>query len=144
MTSAQLAQVVGNQQPGDYLEKSEYYFWETAWVALDQLLHATQDGDIPVGGWSAAYLRQQQSDNDAIANGSPEYAGRDMWLRCAWMPDTRLYPLYLVQEPATDPRDKPRLRLLDGHHRLASAFYYDFPGPIFALIGTPLMAAPQA
>lgn len=144
MPSAQLAQVVGTQQPGEHLEKSDYFSWGTTWLRLDELLHATQDGDIPEGGWAAAYERHLEDDKQAVDNGSPEYAGRDAWLRCAWLPDSRIYPLYLVHEPAVGVLDKPRLRLLDGHRRLAGAFYYNFPGLIFALVGTPLMQAPQA
>ena len=144
MTSDQLAQVVGTQQPGDALEDSKYCHWETAWVPLADLLHATQDASIPEGGWGAAYARQLKSDRLAIAHGSPEYAGRDEWIHRVWLPETRIYPLYLVREFTPYPEQKPRLRLLDGYHRLAGAFFYPFNDRVFALVGSPLMAPPMA
>ena len=144
MTRDQLAQVVGNQQPGEALEKSEYYAWETGWIPLAQLLHASQDGDIPEGGWGAAYERHLESDRQAVADGSPEYAGRDEWIRHVWLPETRIYPLYLVHELEGGASGKPRLRLLDGHRRLAGAFYYPFNDRVFAVVGSPLMAPPTA
>ena len=120
MTRDQLAQVVGNQQPGE------------------------QDGETPEGGWSAAYERHLESDRQAVADGSPEYAGRDEWIRHVWLPETRIYPLYLVHEPDGGASNKPRLRLLDGHRRLAGAFYYPFNDRVFAVVGSPLMAPPTA
>ncbi len=137
LNSTQLAKIVGLQQPGEALESSSCWTWEVAWVNLQNLEHATQDGDIPEGGWSAMYTRQLNDDNRAIAQGSPEYAGRDAWIQTVWLPDTRRYPLFLVKE-WDSPLATPRLRLLDGHHRLAGAFHHDLQSSIFALVGTPI------
>lgn len=144
MTSDQLAQVVGTQQPGESLEDAKDFAWETAWIPLGELLHATQDGEIPEGGWGAAYARHVESDRQAITNGSPEYAGRDEWIHRVWLPETRIYPLYVVRDWTPYPEQKPRLRLLDGHRRLAGAFFYPFNDRVFALLGTPRMLPPVA
>lgn len=140
LSSEDLAVIVGDQQPDDALEKSEYCQWEARWVDLTELLGATQDGDAPDGGWSAAYLHHLVSDLHAVKGGSPEYAGRDAWIRDTWLADTRIYPLYLVYEWDED-HQMPRLRLLDGHRRLAGAFHYKAT-QVFSLVGTPMMLAP--
>ena len=140
-SSEDLAAIVGDQQPAEILEKSEYCQWEARWVDMQELQHATQDGDVPDGGWSAAYLHHLVSDLLAVKEGSPEYSGRDAWIRDAWLADTRIYPLYVVYE--WDEDHQPRLRLLDGHRRLAGAFHYKAPRA-FALVGSPLMLPPTA
>jgi hypothetical protein len=143
LESDDLARIVGDQQPAEELEKSEYCTWTTDWVSVTDLLHATQDGDLPEGSWSAAYLRHLASDMQAVANGSPEYAGRDAWIRDVWLPNSRIYPLYLINEFSSRCNTPPRLRLLDGHRRLAGAFHYG-ARKVFALVGTPRMLAPVA
>lgn len=134
--SEEIARVVGPQQPGEALEDASDFTWEACWVALSDLHHATQDGDLPEDGWSSMYQRQLDSDRQAAANGSPEYAGRDAWIQHVWLRDSRVYPIYLVKEFDGDSSRPPRLRLLDGHHRLAGAFQYR-ADQVFALVGTP-------
>lgn len=143
LSSEELARIVGLQQPSDALEDPSYFAWEARMVPITELMHATQDGDVPEGGWSGAYLRHWEADREAVANGSPEYAGRDAWIREVWLPDTRIYPLYVVKEWDEDPAQSARLRLLDGHRRLAGAFHYRARN-VFALVGTPLMLPPTA
>ena len=138
----ELAKIVGDQQPGDTLEKSEFFHWEARWVDLHELLHATQDGDVPDGGWSQTYLRYLLSDQQAVSAGSPAYAGRAAWIKNEWLADSRIYPLYVVYD-WDDEAEKRRLRLLDGHHRLAGAFHYS-ARQVFALVGSPIMLAPMA
>jgi len=114
LSSDELAQVVGVQEPGGTAEHPQDYDWEFTTLATDELRLATEDGDEPEGGWREAYLRHTAADAEAVSLGSPEYAGREQWLR-TWCEDTRIYPLYLVDEGG--------YRLWDGYHRLAGAFY---------------------
>lgn len=138
LNSAQLASIVGSQQPGSALEHGFNFVWEARWLPLSSLQYASQDGDMPPRGWAQTYQKHLADDAAAIANGSPEYAGRDEWMRQVWLPDTRTYPLFVVKEFDGPQHEAPRLRLLDGHHRLAGAFYYQVP-QVFTLVGTPLI-----
>ena len=134
--SNELGAIVGIQQPSNDLEQSENFTWLASWVPIDDLLHASEDSDIPDGGWSAAYARYLESDQLAVSNNSPKYAGRDAWIRDVWLLDTRIYPLYAVNEWDSDAKAF-RLRLLDGYHRTAGAFYYGAKR-VFVLVGQPV------
>lgn len=136
LDSAQLASVVGTQAPLGPAESAENYDWSLQSVPTRDLLLAAHEGEVPEGGWQAAYLRQLEADRTAVQSGSPEYAGRDEWLRRVWVWDTLTYPLYLVKEPLGH-------RLWDGHHRLAAAFYYGAL-QVYALVGTPKTPQPIA
>ena len=134
--SNELGRIVGIQQPGEEPEESARCEWQAIWVTISDLLHASEDGDIPDKGWSAAYARYLKSDQQAVSHNSPQYAGRDAWIRDVWLPDTRIYPLYAVNEWSSD-TNSFRLRLLDGYHRTAGAFHYGAK-KVFALIGHPV------
>ena len=82
-------------------------------------------------------MHQLKSDELALASGSPEYAERDAWICGVWLSDTRIYPLYIVKE-WDGSTVRMRLRLLDGHHRLAGAFHYRAQR-VFARVGIPYM-----
>lgn len=128
LPSADLSAIVGPQCPSGALENPADFEWTFDFVRLGDLVDAGQDGE-PDGGWQAAYQRQLCEDAQAIAQGSPEYAGRDSWISGVWTKDTRVYPLFVV-------RESDGYRLWDGHHRLAGAFFYGL-GRVAALIGAP-------
>ena len=129
LSSAQLALVVGTQAPDGGLEDAADYNWEFRSVSTEDLKLCGHDGEEPVGGWGAAYLRQLAEDRTAVENGSPQCEGRDAWIKNVWLADTRTYPIYLVMEPEG-------FRIWDGHHRLAGAQFYGAP-EISALVGIP-------
>ena len=116
LSSEDIAAIVGFQMPGDALEDTSDYAWSFEMLPLDLLRFSNEDGEEPEGGWKAAYLRHQESDREAVANGSIEYEGRAEWL-AEWSRDTSIYPLYIVTED-------DGYRLLDGYHRLAGAFWH--------------------
>ena len=134
LDSAQLASVVGVQSPSGVDESAEDYDWVLQSVPTKDLALAAHEGEEPEGGWHACYLRQLEADLTAVRQGSPEYAGRDAWLRRVWLWDTLMFPLYLVKESTG-------YRLWDGHRRLAAAFYYN-ARQVFSLVGTPKAAQP--
>ena len=128
LTSEEIARVVGIQQPGGSLLDAKDFEWTYCAIPLEALRFCMEDGDEPESGWKAAYLRHEMADNEAVANGSPEYAGRQDW--CAqWVQNSAVYPLFLSCED-------DRYWLWDGHHRLASAFWHDVP-TVQAFVGVP-------
>jgi hypothetical protein len=128
LSSEQLARIVGEQQPGDMPEYAHRYEWQFVFLPVEDLRCSNQDYEEPAGGWSAAHQRHLQSDRRAVAEGSPEYAGRDVWLRDVWGANTATYPLYVLKE-------EDGYRLLDGHRRLAGAFSYGVSN-VAVLLGT--------
>lgn len=122
-----LARIVGVQEPGSYTENLDDMTWEFKHIEVEKLRFANQDYEEPEGGWSAAWIRFLKSDEEA-AKTTPEYAGRDMWLKEHWLKCTDTYPLYVVLE-------EDGYRLLDGHHRLAGAFYYNLD-KVAIILGT--------
>lgn len=128
LSSDELARIVGLQVHEGAEGTADDYHWELRLVPLGDLLDSALDGE-PDGGWAAAYLRQLEADRQAVASGSPEYAGRDCWIRDTWLANTACYPLFAVIE-------EDGLLLWDGHHRLAGAFYYE-QAAVWALVGTP-------
>ena len=129
LNTDQLARIVGEQQPAEAIECSKQYDWSLQLLRTEQLREATLDGE-PEGGWTAVYARMLKSDQEAVLGGSPEYAGRDPWIRDHWSKNTEIYPLFIVQETEG-------YRLWDGHRRLAGAFHYALP-EIWCLVGVPL------
>jgi hypothetical protein len=127
LSSDELARVVGIQIHEGAAGTAGDYRWELRLVPLTELQNSALDGE-PDAGWSAAYLRQLEADREAVASGSPEYAGRDIWIRDTWLPNTACYPLFAVVEDAG-------LLLWDGHHRLAGAFHYGQTA-VWTLVGT--------
>ena len=117
LDSESISKIIGKQQAGERLELASDYHWSFQMLSVDDLRYCNQYGEEPDGGWKAAYLRHKESDELAVKNGSPEYAGRQEW-NALWCQDTRLYPLYVVLEDG-------EYRLWDGHHRLASAFWHE-------------------
>lgn len=129
LTSEDIAAIVGFQSPGgDIDEDASHYTWALFEVPLADLRACNEDGEEPEGGWKATYLRHQQSDQEAVASGSPEYAGRQEWL-AGWCHNTSQYPIFLVLEGG-------EYRLWDGYHRLAGAFWNEIPS-VMAFVGTP-------
>ncbi len=126
LSSEAIARIIGKQQPGNRLEDSNQYTWSFKEIPLEELRCSNEDGEEPSGGWKAAYLRHKKSDDLAIAQGSPEYAGREQWNK-KWCENTAIYPLYVVVEEG-------QYRLLDGYHRLASAFWNELP-TVYAFVG---------
>jgi hypothetical protein len=116
LDSTTLGQIVGVQEPGHYPERLDNLLWTFQYILIEKLRYANQDYEEPKGGWSEAYLRFLESDRQAAVC-SPEYLGRDTWIKEHWTQCTDIYPLYVVLE-------EDGYRLLDGHHRLAGAFYY--------------------
>lgn len=115
LSSNDIASIVGTQCPGVNTEHATDYLWSFQTVPLQELRYSNEDGEEPDGGWEAAYIRHKINDDECVKNGSPEYAGRQEWLK-TWCLDTRIYPLYIVAEGNS-------YRILDGYHRLAGAFY---------------------
>lgn len=116
LCSDDIEKIVGCQMPGDNLDDATDYDWKFCFIPLNDLKHANEYGEEPEGGWKAAYLRHKQSDQQAVDSGSPEYAGREQWLK-HWCQDTRIYPIFVVKE-------NDEYRILDGYHRLAGAFWF--------------------
>lgn len=111
LTSEEMARVVGIQCPGDMDESGADYDWEFRMVPTADLVRANQWGEEPDGGWKASYLRHKASDDEA----GGAYLGRQDWLK-EWCRDSRIYPLF-VEDHADG------YRIIDGHHRLAGAFW---------------------
>lgn len=129
LSSEELARIVGFQEPGGSPESAGDYGWRFAVLPVESLRRSNQDFEEPEGGWAAAHQRHLASDRRAIAEGSPEYAGRDAWLRDVWGLDTAIYPLFVVLE-------EDGYRLWDGHRRLAGAFAYGVKN-VAVLLGEP-------
>lgn len=115
LSSDDITNIVGIQSPGAHTDNANDYIWSFQTIPLQDLRYSNEDGDEPDGGWLAAYNRHKLSDEENVKNGSPQYAGRQEWLR-QWCQDTRLYPLFIVLEDN-------QYRILDGYHRLAGAFH---------------------
>lgn len=128
LTSDEIARVVGFQQPGPVLNNAQHYTWSYQQIPLQELRESTYDGEEPDGGWKATYERHRKSDAEAIASGSPEYAGRQAWCE-TWASNSAIYPLYVVDEEG-------HYYLWDGHHRLASAFWHGVER-VWAFVGVP-------
>lgn len=128
LSSDQLARIVGVQEPGDMPEYAHQYEWRFVFLPVEDLRYANQYYEEPDGGWPGAHQRHLHSDRRAVAEGSPEYAGRDVWLRDVWGANTAIYPLYVLKE-------EDGYRLLDGHRRLAGAFSYGVR-EVAVLLGT--------
>lgn len=117
LSSPEICQMVKHHSPNDLTSPAKAFDWAFAMLPLTVLRYSLDTGDEPAGGWKAAYLRHQANDEQAVRDGSPEYAGRQAW--CAhWVRNTALYPLVAVEEEG-------EYWLWDGHHRLASAFWHD-------------------
>lgn len=116
-TSDQLASIVGVQHPNDYLEEAKDYQWSFKYLPMESLRFATEYGEEPESGWENLYLCFLAED-EAAAQSSKAYLGRDNWLKNQWIACTDTYPLFVVMEEGN-------YRVWDGHHRLAGAFYYD-------------------
>lgn len=127
--------MVGRQQPAGDLEDARDYTWRFEFLPLEALRCATQDGEPPEGGWEDAHQRHLQADAQAVADGSPEYAGRAEWLRDVWGPCTQIYPIFVVQEDL----EEGAFRLWDGHRRVAGAFQMKL-ARVAVLVGRPKAA----
>jgi hypothetical protein len=114
--SKELASIVGDQHPNGYLEDLAHFDWKFLHLDIQDLKLSTEYNEEPEGGWKKLYLRFLKED-DTAAETSPEYAGRDKWLKNEWLLCTETYPLFVIKEDGN-------YRVLDGHHRLAGAFYY--------------------
>lgn len=114
--SEELASIVGDQHPNGYMEDLTDFKWKFLSLNIKALKCATEYNEEPEGGWNKLYL-QFLKDDESAAKTSPEYAGRDNWLKNEWLPCTETYPLFVIKEDGN-------YRVLDGHHRLAGAFYY--------------------
>jgi hypothetical protein len=129
LTSDQISEIVGVQDPsGDHLEQPGEYKLGFERIFLRDLRQCNEDGEEPEGGWKAAYLANEKSDRRAIEQGSPEYAGRQEWLR-EWADNTAIYPIYVVFENGS-------YRLWDGYRRVAGAFWHDL-NEVSAFVGYP-------
>lgn len=130
LTPAQLAAVVATCEPDNVRD----FDWTFCLIKTKDLREATQDGDEPEGGWEKAYQEHVRDDRDAVKNGSPEYSGRQDWLKNVWCKNTRIYPLFLTIEDG-------RYYLWDGHHRLAGAFHHDVK-QVACILGRPKRRRP--
>jgi hypothetical protein len=108
--------MVGKQQPGGALECASGYDWKLVELPTADLMSSTEDDELSKEEWVAKYRRQLESDRQAVGSGSPEYAGRDAWIR-QWILRSDTYPLFVVAE-------QQEYRLWDGHHRLAGAVFH--------------------
>lgn len=117
LNSDQLASIVGKQSPNGYLEDLSNYKWKFEYINIEDLRYATEYNEEPKGGWAKVYL-EFLADDEKAAKYTPECAGRDKWIREKWTQCSDIYPLFVVLEDNN-------YRLLDGHHRLAGAFYYN-------------------
>lgn len=116
LNSDQLSTIVGQQSPNGYLEDLSNFKWKFTYINIEKLRFATEYGEEPKEGWKNLYLKFLNDDEKA-AKHTPEYAGRDLWIKEQWTKCTDTYPLFVILE-------NNNYRLLDGHHRLAGAFYY--------------------
>lgn len=128
ISSESLARIVGVHAPSDPTEYAQDYDWRFVELPTELLRCASQDGDEPDGGWEQAYRDHARRDIAAVAAGSPEYAGRQKWLREHWCRNTAIYPLFVVLE-------ENDYRLWDGHRRLAAAFFHRVPR-VAVVLGT--------
>lgn len=115
-SSEQLSIIVGKQSPNEYAEDLSNYRWSFKYIDTEKLKYATEYYEEPEGGWSNVYIKFLEEDAKAAIH-TPECAGRDDWIKNEWTVCTDTYPLFVIVE-GND------YRLLDGHHRLAGAFYY--------------------
>lgn len=127
LSSKEMSRVVGDQSPSSELEHADVYGWSFESLAVSDLVKSMESGEEPVGGWSAAYARHLANDLEAVAGGSPEYKGRDEWIKSTWLENTAIYPLFVVMENGAP-------RLWDGHRRLSGAFHYRLKS-VFCLVG---------
>ena len=128
ISSVQIANIVSTQQPGNGQDHADDYDWSFQIISIQDLRCCNEDGEEPDGGWKRSYLRHQESDRAAVSSGSPEYAGRQDWLR-TWSNNTAIYPIFVVMEDG-------QYRLLDGYHRLAAAFWHGID-KVSAFVGRP-------
>lgn len=126
--SHELASIVGTQSPNGYIENLDNIQWSFEYIEIKKLRYATEYNEEPQGGWKQLYLKFLEEDSLA-AKYSPEYLGRDDWIKNQWSQCTDIYPLFVVMENNT-------YRILDRHHRLAGAFYYDIK-QVAIILGTP-------
>lgn len=117
LNSLQLASIIGQQSPNGYIEDLTNYKWKFTYINIEDLRCATEYGEEPKEGWKNVYL-QFLNDDEKAAKHTPECAGRDKWIQEEWIECSDTYPLFVILEDGN-------YRLLDGHHRLAGAFYYD-------------------
>ena len=117
MSLETLAEIVGPQCPAGPAEYPDGYEWRFIMMPLETLRCSDQEYMEPEGGWAEVYRRHCRRDARAIAEGSPEYAGRQEWFRDHWTRNTEIYPLFVVLEESG-------YRVWDGHHRLAAAFFH--------------------
>lgn len=126
-TSSQLASIVGDQHPNGYLEDLKGFNWQFTSIKTEKLNLATEYGEAPDGGWKQLYLKFLEEDILAAIH-TPEYAGRDTWLKNEWISCTKTYPLFVLYQ-------ENEYRILDGYHRLAGAFYYGLKS-VSIILGT--------
>ena len=122
LSSEEMARIVGTQCPGDMDEKGSDFDWTFEYVPLEDLRFSNQHGEEPEGGWVGAYHRHKASDEEA----GGAYLGRQEWL-AEWAQNTETYPIYVE-------RHEDGYRILDGHHRLAGAFFNRVPA-VAAFVG---------
>ena len=120
MTSETIAEIVGSQAPAGPAEYPDEYEWRFVMMPLEDLRCSDQEYMEPEGGWAETYRKHCRWDALAVAEGSPEYAGRQEWFRDHWTKNTAIYPLFVVLE-------EDGYRVWDGHHRLAAAFFHGIP-----------------
>ncbi|WP_411839693.1 hypothetical protein [Paracoccus sp. ME4] len=126
LSSAEIARIIGPNEAGLEGASADEFIWHSERIPLDRLVACNQDGAEPAGGWKAAYERHRVSDERAVRDGSPAYAGRQDWLE-GWARQTEIYPIYLLE-------DAGRYFMVDGHHRLAGAHFHDAPF-VWAFVG---------
>jgi len=131
LSSDEIVRVVGNQSPGGQDEDADDYSWSFQRIRLEDLRCCNEDGEEPEGGWKAAFARHLKSDAEAVAAGSPEYAGRAEWIE-EWCKDTAMYPIFVVVEDG-------QYRIWDGYHRLAGAFWHGIED-VAAFVGAPKLS----
>jgi hypothetical protein len=118
-SSEQLASIVGQQHPNGYIEDLSKGVFSFLYIPTQDLKFATEYNEEPQGGWAKLYEKFLKEDEIA-SKYSPEYLGRDEWIRNHWLICTATYPLFIIKENNV-------YRVLDGTHRLSGAFYYELP-----------------
>lgn len=119
LSSTELGNIVGKQHPSGFIESFEGVSWQFTYLPTESLKTATEYGEEPDDGWEQLYQKFIREDLEN-AKYSPEYLGRDNWIKNVWTQNTQTYPLFVIQE-------EQEYRILDGHHRLAGAFFYKIP-----------------